>query len=300
MKRILVPLDTSPFAERALPAALSLAAAGGAEVRLVAVAERQRITEALFWETYMGRLDTYLANVLDRVKEMDPPIEQISTKLLEGAEISDTVLDEAQEWGADLIVMTTHGYGGVSRAWLGSVTDAILGDTHIPTLVIRPPEDPSTDPVVFSPDPIAVTLDGTPFAEHALSTAMEWARLFDSGLLLTHVVAYPAQVSAYLPDTVSDNSDFIAATEGHARSYLEGVEGRLRAAMDNVESKVLVSSTPAHGVLDAVAQSGSQLIVTASHGRRGLARWVLGGVTDKIIRGGHTPVLVIPVVDSDG
>ncbi|MEM7416126.1 MAG: universal stress protein [Gemmatimonadota bacterium] len=299
MKRILVPLDTSPFAERARPAALSLAAASGAQVRLVAVAERQRITEALFWETYTGRLDAYLANVLDRVKEMDPPVEDVSTTLLEGADISDTLLQEARVWGADLIVMTTHGYGGVSRAWLGSVTDALLGDSHVPALVIRPPDDPSADPVVFIPDPIAVTLDGTSFAEHALSPAIEWARLFDSRLLLTHVVAYPAQVSAYLPDTVTDNSDFVAATEGHARSYLGGVEGRLEAAMDHVESKVLVSSTPAHGVLDAVAESGAQLIVTASHGRRGLARWILGGVTDKIIRGGNTPVLVVPVIDSD-
>lgn len=294
MNRILVPLDTSPFAERALPAALTLAAATGAEVRLLAVAERQRITEALFWETYMGRLDSYLANVLDRVKDTDPPVEEVSTKLLEGSEISETILEEAGEWEADLIVMTTHGYGGLSRAWLGSVADALLGQAEIPTLVIRPPEDPSADPTVFNPDPIVVTLDGTPFAEVAVGVAMEWASLFDSALLLTHVVAYPAQVSAYLPDTVSDNSEFVAATEAHARSYLDGIEGRLSAAVDQVESKVLVSTTPAQGVLDAVASSGAQLIVTASHGRRGLARWVLGGVTDKIIRGGHTPVLVVP------
>lgn len=58
-------------------------------------------------------------------------------KLLEGFSISDEIIKAAQEFNADLIVMGSHGRTGLSKLLLGSVAQKVLGESHIPVLVVR-------------------------------------------------------------------------------------------------------------------------------------------------------------------
>lgn len=292
MKRILVPFDGSRHAARALDAALEVAKSNASELRLVTVAERQRITEATWWETYMGNLRAELEKARSEIRRGDEPVPETSVGLLEG-EVVDAILEEARRWGADLVVMGTHGLGGLARAWMGSVADALVAETDVPVMLVRP-DDNGDQKVGFAPQLVAVTLDGSDFAEGALGPATDIAGFFGAKLMLIHVVSYPAQVSTYLPDTVTDNTDFIAKRVEAGNAYLEGIEEKLELTGQQVETKVVVSARPAIGVLDATAEVGADLVVTASHRRRGPARWLLGGVADKIIRGGHTPVVVVP------
>ena len=60
-----------------------------------------------------------------------------------------------------------------------------------------------------------------------------------------------------------------------------------------IEIEVLISHSPAAGVLEHVAASGVDLVAMATHGRQGLARAALGSIADKVIRGSHTPVLIV-------
>lgn len=293
MKKILVPVDGSQFAERALGVALGIAGKTGAEVRLAMVAERQRLTEAVWWETYMAGHQTYLDGLLASLDPASDPGVDVSSTLLEG-EVVECLLDESAEWRADLVVICTHGHGGLSRAWLGSVADALVHESAVPVLLVRPPDEDSSPQERFVPTRIAVTLDGSTFAEAALGPAVELAKATGAGLALVNVVSFPAQVSSYLPDTTVDNNEFIAAAEIDGRSYLGKLTGPLEVEVGSVETRVLVSTGAARGVLEAVGEVGADLIVTASHARRGVSRWVLGSVADKIVRGGSTPVMVVP------
>lgn len=293
MKRILVPFDGSRHAVRAIDAALELAKSNGSELRLVTVAERQRITEAVWWETYMGNLRAELEKARVEIAQGEAPVPETSAGLVEG-EVVDAILTEARRWKADLIVMGTHGLGGLARAWLGSVADALVAETDVPVMLVRPDDNGLDQKLDFAPRLVAVTLDGSAFAEEALGPAIDLAGSFGSTLLLIHVVSYPAQVSTYLPDTVIDNTHFVEEGVEAGNAYLAGIEERLEVTGQQVETKVVVSPRPAIGVLDAAAEAGADLVVTASHRRRGPARWLLGGVADKIIRGGHTPVVVVP------
>lgn len=293
MKKILVPVDGSAFAEFAIDAAFGIARKTGAEVRLAMVAERQHLTEAVSWEVYMGGHQGYLDDLLARLEGSRPEGTDLTSSLIEG-DVVPTLLEEASDWGADLLVMSTHGHGGLSRAWLGSVADALVHASEIPLLLVRPPETEVSPRSQWVPTRIAVTLDGSTFAEAALGPALELATGVDADIALVHVVSYPAQVSSYLPDTVLDNTDFIITAETDARGYLAPITERLEPVVGPVETRVMVSAQPANGVLDAVQELDIDLIVCATHARRGVARWLLGSVADKIVRGGSTPVLIVP------
>jgi len=194
--------------------------------------------------------------------------------------------------------MSTHGQGGLTRMWLGSVADGVLGAAPVPILLVRPDGDDPIGPgepgVIRH---VVVALDGTSFAESVLEPALEMGRLFGASFTLLRTVTYPAMVSVYLPDTVIDNEDFLRQAEEDAQAYLEAVRARIDDGTGRIDIEVLVGHRPATAVLDYVAESGADMVALASHGRHGVARAVLGSVTDKVLRGSHTPVLIVHPVE---
>lgn len=292
MKKILVPVDGSPFAEFAIDMAVGIAKETGAEVRLTMVAERQHLSQAVAWEVYMKGHTTYLDGLVARLRASGEAPD-VSSSLLEG-DVVPCLLEEMSDWGADMVVMTTHGHGGLARAWLGSVADALIHESTVPLLLGRPPETDISPKAFWIPRRIAVTLDGSVFAEAALGPALDLVTATGADLALVHVVSYPVQVTSYLPDTVTDNTDFIAAAETDARGYLAQIRERLEAVVGPVDTRVMVSPTPAMGVLEAVDELEVDLIVCATHARRGVSRWLLGSVADKLVRSGRAPVLAVP------
>src|SRR5262249_42499567 len=132
-RSILVPLDGSTFGEHALPAALSIARRAGASVKVVH-AHAPVFANGLM-STYT--LDTqerdyarsYLGEVILRLRKATKV--PVSSALLEGP-VADTLAAHVTAAGADLVVMTTHGRGPLSRFWLGSVADELLRRLTVP------------------------------------------------------------------------------------------------------------------------------------------------------------------------
>lgn len=140
-RRILVPLDGSQVAEGVLPHARALAFAEGAEIVLLRVAANpvmeftfsdpsvaQRVVEDL--ETQSKQ---YMAGVEESLKKDGF---QVSALIREGA-VADMILRTAEEVGADVIAMSTHGRTGPARWLLGSVADRVVRNSSIPVLLIR-------------------------------------------------------------------------------------------------------------------------------------------------------------------
>ncbi|WP_048440893.1 universal stress protein [Caenimonas sp. SL110] len=140
-KRILVPVDGSATSRKALTQALQLAREQGSSVRLL-----HAIDELVYVNTYsyspelMEEVRTAAAKVLGDALEMAKSAGVAAdTQLVDqpAQRLGATVTKEAADWGADLIVLGTHGRRGISRLVMGSGADQILREATVPVLTIR-------------------------------------------------------------------------------------------------------------------------------------------------------------------
>ncbi len=144
---ILVPLDGSKFAEQALPLALSIANRAGASVEVVLVhvlyaLQQPECSWLPFDPTedaiFKAHEQAYLDAVVKRLqKNASVPV----AGALACGVIVDGILERARSKAADLIVMTTHGRGSLSRFWLGSVALEVVLEATAPVLLVHPHED---------------------------------------------------------------------------------------------------------------------------------------------------------------
>jgi nucleotide-binding universal stress UspA family protein len=145
--RILVPVDHSETSAAALKEATRLACEQHAIVRLVHVIDLAQFAwsanEFLDVPQLQASLkeggEKLLAERGALLRELGIEVE---TQLLEiwGGQIARTLVDEAVQWRAQLLVMGTHGYGGLTHMLLGSVAEGVMRHTHIPVLLVRAEE----------------------------------------------------------------------------------------------------------------------------------------------------------------
>jgi nucleotide-binding universal stress UspA family protein len=194
---ICVPLDGSPFAEQALPAAAEIARQSGAMLQLalvhhpvpaLATALEVPEIEAQLDQENRVREQTYLGSIVERVR-MTANV-PVTGALLDGA-VADALQVHVEESQADLVVITTHGRGPMSRFWLGSVADHLMRRLHVPVLIIRP--NGSTPTLELKT--ILVALDGSSFAERALEVAVALGKPFGAAFGLVMVIEPPLPIA---------------------------------------------------------------------------------------------------------
>lgn len=147
-QRILVPIDGSATSNQGLDEAIKLAKLTGASLRLLYVMDTWSV--ATGFEPY----GVYVADVIPRMKEAgEQLLAQAKTRVQEQAvkvdsllldslatRVSEAVIEQAKAWGADLIVIGTHGRRGVGRLLLGSDAEQIVRMAPVPVLLVRAPE----------------------------------------------------------------------------------------------------------------------------------------------------------------
>jgi nucleotide-binding universal stress UspA family protein len=306
-RTLLVPLDGSTFAEHALPAALAIARHGRCRLHLVSVVTP--LTEAYVEGLYIGtgdleaqlgaRQQTYLEGVARRLRDR---ADVSVTLAVPHGEVATTLCQLLDKGEGDLVVMATHGRGALGRFWLGSVTDEMIRHATVPLLLVRP----GGEAVDLDHEPdlgkVVLPLDGTPLAEEILEPAITLTGLMPEATL-TLVRAVHTVVPVLYPPDVPDAqreaqhlAEQVEAMErrlhGEARHYLDDVAARLRGRGIAVQVEVVVEDKPAQAILREAEKVHAGLIALQTHGRRGLARLILGSVADKVIRAAHVPVLV--------
>jgi nucleotide-binding universal stress UspA family protein len=295
IRSILVPLDGSEAAERALPTALELATRHHAELRLATVhhlppaAFVPEMPAAAFAEVDRAAREEagrYLnAKLLELAGE-----QRVTTceALLEG-EPAGALAEYAR--GVDLIVMTTHGRGGLSRLWLGSVADRLVRLTDRPVLLIPAGETPPDPDALF--DRVLVALDGSRRAEAALEAVTRWMPS-DQGMLHLVQVIDPPFVFAPPPRTLPEHpeSETIPHRTLVGFRYLRRLAQPTRRRDRAVGIHVPVGYDPAAEILAVAREHDVTLLAIATRGRGGLTRLMLGSTADKLVRGAERPVLV--------
>jgi nucleotide-binding universal stress UspA family protein len=225
------------------------------------------------------------------VRSVEPSLPTpVVTAVLAG-EAASSLCAYVQSHSMNLVVMTTHGRGGLSRMWLGSVADRMVRRLQIPLLLLHPRELPQ--PTAFHR--ILLALDGE-IEEPVLEAAMALGRMVpDARCVLTRVVEPLIPILSGLaarPGHLPSNWNELRQIE--ARNYLARLTDRLGARGVQATSQVLVGRGVAEQVLRLADAVGADCIVTGTHGARGMERLLLGSVADKIVRGARVPVLVVP------
>ncbi len=325
MQRILVPLDGSSLATQIMPYVQKLALLYDAEVVLlhvVSVSTRQKMLTDypdLTWTTDEAPL---VGDVAEGMHEPDErmfpslrnvalnyllPIAQqlrdsglkasIETEVIFGAP-EGCIVEAARKGNVTMIVMATHGYSGVRRWALGSVTERVLQAATVPVFVVRATNDkPATDAVTFRR--LLVPQDGSAIAKQALPVAIELAQRTGAALHLLSVVekraAMPGIALTYLnPDKLQQ------AQERHtqfATEQLQQIAVEVQQHNLTVTHEVVVGA-PDTMIIEQAVQQQCDAIVMATHGYGDLNRLLIGSVADKVIRGSATPILIVRASNS--
>ena len=150
---------------------------------------------------------------------------------------------------------------------------------------------------------ILVPLDGSALSEQALSMAQNLARSSDTSLHLLQVITLRPELEA-LRGSASESITVLEMAQDTAhrlrevetaktKAYLEGLAVQLQQAGITVTTVLREGAADEHIVAYAKEQA-IDLIVMSTHGHSGFKRFFLGSVTDRVIRAGQTPVLVLP------
>lgn len=290
MKSILVPLDGSALAERALPHAESIARAAQARLVLVRVAPDRTlggIQNDAHRMVSMQEAEFYLTSVVERLWAAGL-LAEISVAY---GDVAEEISADAERYGVDLIVMTTHGRGGLGRVIYGSTAEALAQRSSIPLLLVRAGSDtPSTLPFSGHPQ-IVVPLDGSDLAEEALPLAVSLGMAFGGALVLLHAVS-PFE-DAPLPEAMTlDFPQRQAERMDQAHTYLHTLVARSATGGCQIHCDVRYGG-PAAAIPQAVRDHNAALVVMATHGRSALGRLLVGSVAQSVVRHTQVPVALV-------
>jgi len=294
--RMLIPLDGSKTAEDVLPYARRLAAGAHVAVELLGVVEMADIAEdiASNQAAYAGAL------VREAVRNSTEYLEKSARTFHNGnvrcnvqqGRPEDIIIAAASADRATLIAMATHGRSGVTRWLLGSVTEKVLRGTVNPLLVVRAPGNSKTDGEAALHS-VIVPLDGSDVAETILSPVAALAEALDLQVLLIRVYGLPLPTYGgddyYVPNYLELKDQIRDEAEG----YLNSRASLLRAQGVAEVSTVVIEGSAADAIIDLARETPDNLIALSPYGRSGLQRWVLGSVTEKVVRHCQDPVLIV-------
>jgi nucleotide-binding universal stress UspA family protein len=295
--RILIPLDGSKTAENVLPYARFLAGAFKVPVELMAVIDIAEMAAHLAAEK-APHLDTMVEDgvrrsqeYLNRVAASFPGVTVNCT--VEKGKAADAIVEKGEADKGALITMATHGRSGVNRWLLGSVAEKVLRSTTNPLLLVRAREQAKSEGEA-SFKSIILPLDGSEMAERALPAVAALAKQLGLGIVLFRAYHIPYSVYGDEDGYSAVNIDsLITEVRDEAQSYLETKTAELKK--QGLEKVTCIAKEGFSG--DEIIKLGREtpdgLVAMCSHGRSGIKRWVLGSVTETVVRHSEDPVLIV-------
>ena len=253
-------------AERGSVAAVSVVPPHDGELRLVGVSN---VMEKMHAPAKKALADAARVAELEGVP--------LQTYALQG-EPHEVIVTLAAEKGYDLIALGVKGHNVCETVLMGSTTARVIGFGHTPVLVI-----PFECRLTWQR--ILVPVDGSASGDQAARLAFELVDAYGSELLVVSVADVP-------PHVYGISAGAAGKMIAQSREHLENVASEAQANEINADF-VLREGEPAEILIELATHRSSDLIIMGSHGRSGLARLLMGSVTERVIQGSPCPILVV-------
>ena len=278
-KRILVATDFSSPAERALRSAKALAQRVGGKLALIHVVQlppasylgglgRPRDLERSWVEAARAELH----GVARKASARGTAIKEILRVGKPWVEILDVARDE----GVDAICLGNSGHSAIERLLLGSTAENVVRRSPVPVLVVR-------DRALAKINRVLVPWHFDEGSKSAIRFALE--RFPEKTKLAAfHAVAPLPPADPVVGPLIPD----MAAIREEMRSLLDEM------GAERVSEEVVLMADAAAAIVESATKEDVDLILLATHGRKGMARALLGSVAEKVVRHADRPVLVLP------
>jgi nucleotide-binding universal stress UspA family protein len=336
--RILVPLDGSTLAERAIPHVEQFARIFGSSIILLQVLdptsyhENPNSVDPLSWQIRKAEADMYMNGIAARLREdlresalnakgaqnrgRDKKKLRVEYSIREG-KTAESIVNFAHAENIDLLVISTHGSGGLSRWNISSVTQKVINLIYLPVLIVRAYNQPRTEDARIRYRRILLPIDSSRRAEYALSAGIALARgemsrglaseannlsprrtapapsTLQTKLILAAVIKPPElPIPEPYPVEIEQLSEQLMHVSRQAVSnYLNEMKERLSVECETcvVENKSVSSAIQEL----ASQQEDIDLVVLCAHGYTGQSTWPYGNVARNYMEHGTKPVLVI-------
>lgn len=298
---LLVPLDGSPLADRAIPWAQAIA---GPDTRIVLL---RVLPPPGAVEELLGRRGADATGAAETAARAALESSAAALAGRAGVELAvatgdpaEVIVAEAESRGIGAIVIASHARGAIGRWMFGSVADRVARTSTVPVVILR--EDEEADPGATELRRVVVPLDGSPRALEALPAAREIAAAHSLPIhLLTAIdvaqltpVAAPGVVMPVSGELYEQVFDDLTTS---AQQGLDEAAATLRRAGLEVTTEVRMG--PPYVAISDVLRA-SDLAVLTSHGRSGVRRWLLGSVAEQLVRYSPAPVMLVPSAERAG
>lgn len=295
--KVLVALDGSLTAEAAL-GFLGTVLAGGPqdEVVLATVVETTTDANVDAARAYLERTCAEFERGWSGPTETAPlcHVQAVGVEISEPGRppskrrIAETIVETADQAGADLIVLTSNGWSGTDRWLLGSVAERVVQSAQTSVFLVRADDRRDAGPVVLNS--VLVPLDGSDTAEQALPYASAIAARAGAPEATVVHVRLPKDGAANR--IMRPTYDFRPFPKGDEEHYLAGVAQGLATEAMRVGT-ALRDGDPGPQINEEARESRARLIVMASHGRTSASARAYGKVADDVLHAAPVPVLMV-------
>lgn len=324
--RILLPLDGSLLAERAIPHAMQFARIFGSNIILLRVLnpisyqENPAAVDPLKWQIQKAEADLYMQSITDRLcKELESatPIKIIPKDdefdkckprveyFIHEGNPAENIINFAHTENIDLLVISTHGSSGLSRWNTGSVAQKFFSLIYLPILVVRANNQSEAENVRVAYHRILLPIDSSRRAEYSLSAGIALARgesekkkligekIIQTKLILAAVIKPPEiPIPEPYPVEIEKLSEqLMEVSRLSVNNYLSDMKSRL---LVNSESLIVENASVSSAIQELADKDETiDLVVLCAHGYTGCSAWPYGTVTRNYLEHGTKTVLVI-------
>jgi nucleotide-binding universal stress UspA family protein len=293
--KILVPLDGSKTAENVVPLARSFARGLQIPVELLGVVDVAEMAR----HGPPSQASMIRSIVDDATRRFDDYLERVAKNFLVGkvqctvrkGNAADAIIELAAAEKQTLIAMATHGRSGLDRWLLGSVAEKVLRGASNPMLVVRAKREKNPGWEMATLKRVIVPLDGSELSERILPHVEALAKHLDLEVMLLGV--YGGRLRAGASDGFHSVDAFIVSLRNETEIYLAAKTEEMKQRGLNKVSFAAKQGLEADEIIATARETLDTLIAMCTHGRTGVQRWMLGSVTETVVRHSDDPVLVV-------
>lgn len=289
--QILFPTDGSEPAESVLDYALQIASEHEATIHILNVADTSQGSLTRIREEVIDVLEQEGEQIVaDAAKRATEQGVSVVSEVRQG-DPSTSIVEYGDQSDIDLIVMPTHGRRGLKRFLLGSVTERVINTAELPVVAVNPDRE---RPLTYPCQNVLVPTDGSRGAELALSEGIAVAKATGAALHLFHVV----ETGSLGPDARSILKEG-ELTERANEIMTTATETAEAASLETIKSEIEVG-VPSKEIRNYMEANEIDLAILGTHGETDFSRYMMGGVSAKIVRTSPVPVMWVRESESGG